>query len=130
MKGTPWSDWLFGTDEADQIDGGCGNDLLVGQGGDDRLDGGKGHDLMVGGAGADTFVFSGGWDMILDFEAGMDGFEIDPTLLAEGQTLQDVMDNATDVCGGGKLLEFGENDGLLVWGGDLSMLGDSMSLMA
>ena len=43
-------------------------DRLIGNGGSDTLSGGSGNDTLSGGRGKDTFIFSGGMDVITDFE--------------------------------------------------------------
>jgi hypothetical protein len=56
------SDWLYGSDEADRLNG---------FGGNDKIDGKMGDDILTGGAGKDIFVFTkrSGHDVITDFEA-------------------------------------------------------------
>jgi Ca2+-binding RTX toxin-like protein len=49
------TDYVFGTQYADTLNGGAGDDYLVGGAGDDVLIGGAGQDLVNGGAGRDTF---------------------------------------------------------------------------
>lgn len=80
------NDSLFGDDGNDrikagagndQLSGGTGRDILDGGAGNDRLDGGAGNDRMIGGANADTFVFSGGRDIVTDFDTGQTGERID-----------------------------------------------------
>lgn len=60
---------LFGRRGADKIYGRAGNDYLNGSGNADRLDGGPGADTLRGGLHNDTFVFSGGRDLVEDFNA-------------------------------------------------------------
>jgi Ca2+-binding RTX toxin-like protein len=73
-----------GTDSADLIPGGAGNDTLSGLGGndtvigfggadqisggagDDLLDGGAGNDTMAGGAGDDTYVVDSAGDVVIE----------------------------------------------------------------
>ncbi len=55
---------LLGTEDADDLTGGFGNDTLRGLDGDDVLDGGIGHDLVEGGAGYDTIYSEFGDDTI------------------------------------------------------------------
>ncbi len=47
---------IRGTDNADTLAGGAGNNTLQGLGGDDWLDGKAGADLLIGGLGNDTYV--------------------------------------------------------------------------
>ena len=56
---------------------GTGNaqaNIIVGGAGSQTLDGGAGDDILTGGAGADLFLMQGGtgWDLITDFENGID----------------------------------------------------------
>lgn len=50
---TSGKDIIFGTEEADYIDGKGGDDIIFGGGGDDVLVGGSGTDLILGGEGND-----------------------------------------------------------------------------
>ncbi|MDG2528276.1 M10 family metallopeptidase C-terminal domain-containing protein, partial [Caulobacter endophyticus] len=63
---------------ADTLIGGALSDTLNGSGGDDVLAGAGGNDRLIGGAGSDRFVFAGGWgsDTVVDFEAGVDHFDL------------------------------------------------------
>ena len=87
---------LYGYDGDDYLSGRAGNDYLLGGGGADTLDGGAGDDFLIGGAGADDFVFTGGLDVITDFEAGIDSIELVRGSLGGGMawTVQDVIDDA------------------------------------
>ncbi|HWV59574.1 MAG TPA: peroxidase family protein [Sphingopyxis sp.] len=55
---------LGGTDNADILIGGIGDDTLHGDGGNDRLEGGFGNDIINGGAGDDFIKDTGGDDNI------------------------------------------------------------------
>lgn len=78
MSGGGGNDTLTGSGGRDQLYGGAGVDRLAGGAGNDTLDGGMGADRLTGGAGADSFHFaslaevSGGTDIIVDFEIGID----------------------------------------------------------
>ena len=63
---------MRGSQSADTISGGSGNNTLDGQGGNDTIDGRGGNDTLTGGNNIDTFVFntSFGNDTITDFVAG------------------------------------------------------------
>ena len=81
--GSAFNDILTGSNDANQLFGGAGDDRLLGGYGNDRLDGGSGNDILIGaegsdvlagGSGADTFVFvlasdsaPGSEDQITDF---------------------------------------------------------------
>uniref|UniRef100_UPI00082D7379 beta strand repeat-containing protein n=1 Tax=Sphingomonas pruni TaxID=40683 RepID=UPI00082D7379 len=54
---------VTGTDFADVLIGGNGDNILVGGGGDDRLEGGLGNDQLIGGTGADIMVGGVGDDL-------------------------------------------------------------------
>ena len=60
---------------------GTGNTLaniIAGSSGTQTIDGGAGDDILSGGAGADDFIMQGGtgWDLITDFETGLDDLVI------------------------------------------------------
>ena len=58
------NDVIFGTDNADQIFAGLGNDVVRGLGGNDKLDGGNGNDRLIGGDGNDTLTGRAGRDTL------------------------------------------------------------------
>lgn len=73
-------DELVGVGGDDLLDGGEGSDVLRGGGGNDTLNGGAGSDVLRGGDGSDLFVFERGgkgYDVIKDFQPGMDRLYID-----------------------------------------------------
>lgn len=80
LDGAGRSDVLVGRAGDDELLGGAGNDALAGGAGDDWLSGGGGDDIYSGVVGADVFVFSatGGNDIIVDFEDGIDRIELSP----------------------------------------------------
>ena len=53
------NDTIIGTNTADIIDGGAGDDTLYGWYGNDTLSGGSGNDTLDGGVGSDTALLSG-----------------------------------------------------------------------
>lgn len=82
-----WAAPRLGSEAADVISAGAGDDLIDGGGGNDTLAGGdgadiildgKGQDVMTGGAGADVFVLSADrqLDRITDFEPGLDRIDL------------------------------------------------------
>nr|RNJ70815.1 MAG: hypothetical protein EDM05_02260 [Leptolyngbya sp. IPPAS B-1204] len=90
---------VLGTDQAERLEGGSGNDTILGREGDDRLNGNGGNDVLVGGFGDDTlsggpgadfFVFDIGTrfrraigvDKILDFQSP-DKIVLDKTTFIE-----------------------------------------------
>lgn len=80
-------DRIFGDGGSDIIYGCGGDDILYGGDGADTLHGGNGDDELTGGAGADLFVFiwdgspnssqCWGYDVIRDFQIGVDHLEFD-----------------------------------------------------
>lgn len=95
LDGTGGNDWLYGTDEADQINGLGGIDNLYGYAGDDTMDGGTGRDYLHGWGGDDDYVYNvnGGRDYIYE-DGGFDQLLLGPgispsavTLLANGSHL-------------------------------------------
>jgi Ca2+-binding RTX toxin-like protein len=66
--------WLTGTNNADDMFGGAGSDVLTGNAGDDRLFGESGWDSLSGGAGNDRLFGGEGGDS-LDGGAGADFFD-------------------------------------------------------
>jgi Ca2+-binding RTX toxin-like protein len=73
--------FIQGTDQAEWIEGGQGDDVLTGLGGhdvldggagSDRLEGGFGTDWLRGGEGRDVFAF-GSWDVIWGPGGGREG---------------------------------------------------------
>ncbi len=65
---------LVGSEDADWMTTGAGNDTLDYLGGDDSLDGGRGNDLLKGGTGSDSYMFERGYgqDTIVETTAGAD----------------------------------------------------------
>lgn len=63
----------------ENIWGGAGNDILSGDSRDNIISGGAGNDTLEGRGGVDVFVFSNpsGNDVVLDFDPGGDGDQID-----------------------------------------------------
>ena len=130
FPGTPGDDILYGTDEADDMDGFAGNDRLFGFGGDDALDGGDGSDILDGGTGADGMAGGPGDDYyIVDnagdvvTEEGASGFDlvfttIDYTLPAQVERLA-VYDRAStfaiNLTGNELDNEIIGNDGANLW---------------
>lgn len=64
IDGLGGDDFIVGSNAADSISGGTGNDSLYGQGGNDSIDGGEGDDLLAGGEGADSILGLTGNDSI------------------------------------------------------------------
>ncbi|MEM7213313.1 MAG: calcium-binding protein, partial [Pseudomonadota bacterium] len=64
--------WLQGNSDNNTLTGQGANDRLDGNEGQDTINGGLGNDVLEGGADADVFVLSDGFDLILDFENGID----------------------------------------------------------
>ena len=81
--------------------GGYDYGSIYGSNGDDVLNGQGRDDVLTGNAGADTFIFdrkNAGYDVITDFEVGIDTIAIGKNLGGNGiNTVQDVLDAATQV---------------------------------
>ena len=70
-------DTVNGSDGADLILGGEGNDVLSGGGGDDRIVGDRGSDVMNGGTGDDTLVWNNGdGSDVANGDGGRDDVEV------------------------------------------------------
>ncbi len=61
---------IRGTDNADTLAGGAGNNTLQGLGGDDWLDGGAGADTLIGDAGDDTYLVDSALDRVMEVVGG------------------------------------------------------------
>ncbi len=94
-------DLLKGHGGGDKMFGGAGDDRLYGGGGDDILSGGDGNDALWGDGGDDEFVFTGGRDVIHDFEDDKDLIVIQTEL-----TLAQVMDQGR-IVGGDAVFDLG-----------------------
>lgn len=64
LNGMGGNDVLRGTQEADNLQGGSGDDVLVGRGGNDSLQGGGEQNSYLPGAGDDTVVGGSGLDIV------------------------------------------------------------------
>ena len=85
LAGGAGNDGLSGAGGDDVLIGNDGNDVLSGGDGNDQLYGGAGNDRLEGGAGADLFAFTtpnGGIDTIVDFTAGTDRIMLDHGVFA------------------------------------------------
>ncbi|WP_293875024.1 calcium-binding protein [Sphingomonas sp. UBA978] len=65
---TNGDDRIYGTNDAETLRAGAGNDWINGRGGNDTIIGGTGNDTLGGGSGNDTYIFNrgDGQDTILD----------------------------------------------------------------
>lgn len=87
LTGGGGEDYIYGNAGDDILRGGGGSDLLRAGEGNDWLDGGWGDDALYGGAGADTFVFSPGYDILQDFEQGIDRILVQSTTVTSFEQL-------------------------------------------
>jgi Ca2+-binding RTX toxin-like protein len=106
------NDYVDGGASDDFIEGGLGMDELLGGSGSDTLSGGAGDDTLSGGDGADIFRFGLGdeYDVIQDFQVGVDKISIDHVAL--GVTIGDeaqLQSMLTDTASG-TVLEFESGD--------------------
>jgi Ca2+-binding RTX toxin-like protein len=81
--------YLYGTEQDDNLTGGSGNDQLMGGGGNDTLTGGGGNDYLSGGMGADTYVFNRGDGQDMISSGASDSFS-DRIQFGPGITMADV----------------------------------------
>ena len=72
LSGGGGEDYVYGAGGNDTLRGGGDSDFVRGGQGNDIVDGGAGDDGLYGGLGADTFVATSGSDIIQDFEMGVD----------------------------------------------------------
>jgi serralysin len=117
VRGGNGNDTLYGGDGADSLFGDAGHDTLWGDGGNDYLSGGAGNDLMIGGSGADRFVFTGGRDVIRDFQDNVDTILIDDALFGGRRlSVQQVIDTYASVVNGSVVFDFGNGSTLTLSG--------------
>jgi len=89
LIGNGGDDILVGNDGGDDLFGGDGNDILVGGNGGDDLRGDEGRDILIGGSGSDTFILEAqGFDIIRDFQDGVDELQLTRGLSFNSLTLQ------------------------------------------
>jgi Ca2+-binding RTX toxin-like protein len=109
----PGDDWVNGGLGLDQIFGGPGDDYLWGRWGEDILDGGPGDDtlygasetnVLIGGPGRDFFHYdifdtrdNGAYDIIMDFERGVDKIHLNEEVVGIVFRLQDGSRKWTDI---------------------------------
>ena len=91
LNGSLGDDLIFGNVDQDVLTGGPGRDTLYGGQGDDWLKGAEGddflagdfgNDTLIGGVGSDRILIGAGRgsDVLLDFEDGIDKFELEAPL--------------------------------------------------
>ncbi|MCD2452583.1 putative Ig domain-containing protein [Methylicorpusculum oleiharenae] len=95
---------LKGTDAAEHITSGAGNDFINGNAGNDWLDGGRGNDVLQGGAGSDTLRGGQGAD-VLAGGSGSDVYWFDSGDGADVINSANTSDSAGDVVYFGKGIE-------------------------
>lgn len=101
LTGAADDDELFASGGDDWLDGGRGHDLLIGGRGDDDLTGGRGDDTLAGGPGRDVFRFAAasGFDVIRDFELGVDRLDVADPAAALASARPDGADTILTVAG-------------------------------
>ncbi|MDO9241888.1 MAG: calcium-binding protein [Methylicorpusculum sp.] len=87
---------LNGSDAAEHITSGAGNDFINGNDGNDWLDGGRGNDVLIGGAGSDTLRGGQGAD-VLTGGTGSDVYRFNKGDGADVITTASASDSAGDV---------------------------------
>lgn len=125
LIGSAHRDILRGNSAGNRIDGGKDNDTLLGQGGKDMLrgaagkdtlNGGAGNDKMTGGQGFDTFIFSGGKDVITDFNTTSNKEDIDLSGVAAITGFRDLKANHVTETGGNLVIDDGSGNTLTLNG--------------
>jgi Ca2+-binding RTX toxin-like protein len=110
------NDALIGSNDANILNAGAGNDYLDGLGGDDtliggtgddRLFGGDGDDMLMGGSGNDTLTGGDGNDTVVFDEAGRVVVRLNTQTVSTGDTIVSI-ENATTGAGNDALI--GSND--------------------
>ncbi|MBO4400496.1 MAG: hypothetical protein J5809_01470 [Selenomonadaceae bacterium] len=76
ISGGSGNDTIYGGNGADTIFGNAGGDYLNGGNGNDVLYGGAGRNTLTGSNGRDVFVYDGGNDLITDYRAGYDKIKL------------------------------------------------------
>ncbi|WP_420860380.1 hypothetical protein [Algirhabdus cladophorae] len=126
LLGGGGADDLFGDNGLDLLLGEAGDDSLSGGKGNDRLDGGTGDDTLKGGADIDVFVYSGnyGADTVLDYEVGVDKFDLNGALVGLGNYFGTATQNGADVT-----LDWGNGNTLTVLNATAAQIeADSINL--
>ncbi|AVH67929.1 M10 family metallopeptidase C-terminal domain-containing protein [Nostoc sp. 'Peltigera membranacea cyanobiont' N6] len=95
VDGTNFADQLFGGLGNDTLRGFRGDDVLFGEQGDDRFEGGSGDDTLYGGTGNDVFNFaySQDRDVVTDFVRGQDKIDLRSLNINDWTTLQLLISN-------------------------------------
>ena len=104
---------LIGNSGSNLLNGAQGDDLLRGDAGADTLAGGAGNDTLYGGVGVDDFRYNTsntGFDIINDFEAGIDNIDLGGSVTIVSQS---------DVAGNGEFI--------LSNGGTITIIGVSVT---
>ncbi|MBC1327846.1 Calx-beta domain-containing protein, partial [Trichormus variabilis] len=93
--GTNFADQLFGGLGNDTLRGFNGNDVLFGEQGDDRFEGGRGDDTFYSGAGNDVFNLEQlqDNDVVIDFVRGQDKIDLRSLNISDWSTLQTLISN-------------------------------------
>ncbi|MBD2381147.1 M10 family metallopeptidase C-terminal domain-containing protein [Trichormus variabilis] len=95
IDGTNFADQLFGGLGNDTLRGFNGNDVLFGEQGDDRFEGGRGDDTFYSGAGNDVFNLEQlqDNDVVIDFVRGQDKIDLRSLNISDWSTLQTLISN-------------------------------------
>ena len=109
ISGTDYADTIYGGKGNNSISGGNGNDIIYGENGDDTISGGNGTDIIVGGKGndtingngdADTYIWNLGDDLDTITASNIDKLQFgegithdDLTFRGEGNNLRIIVNN-------------------------------------
>ena len=110
ILGTDYADTIYGGKGNDDISGGNGNDIIYGKDGNDTISGGNGTDIIIGGKGNDTINGDGDadtfiWNLGDDLDT-ITASNIDKLQFGEGITLE----NLSFRCEGNNLRIIVNND--------------------
>ncbi len=77
LNGSAYGDRIYGTNAANVLNGGAGDDIIYAEGGDDVVISGAGSDILLGGSGSDTLDYSDAAGAVF---ASLDGYAIETGL--------------------------------------------------
>ena len=106
------NDAIYAGDGDDYIFGGTGNDTIFGGNDNDTLNGGAGDDTFNGGAGSDQFIFNGGADTIVDFDALDDNEQINLAPMSDITDFTDLIANHATQDGTDVIIDAGSGNTL------------------
>jgi Ca2+-binding RTX toxin-like protein len=125
VVGTERADKLYGGDGDQQIQAGDGNDTIYGLDGNDAVAAGEGNDLVSGGAGVDTLLGEGGNDTLVgahwqeQSEEYIDGGAGDDFLFGRGILLGGAGQDTIDISGSSWVVDGGDGNDTIRLGSEI-----------